>query len=385
MWPSRWFTPMNGTSRANATAFAAASPTSSAPTRPGPTVTATASTSPNQIPASVRASVSSGLTFSRWAREAISGTTPPNRSCRWAWLDSRFDRIFRPSSTTATAVSSQEVSIPRTRIPALGLAEDAAGQIAHDGGEPAPVAGRSNLVGPHHQGVLPGLLVVALPDPDGPEAEPSVQALRTRVRHTHLQRHRAGTHADALAHQLEQEAGADLPPVMGRVHGDRGDVGLVAVGHHASVADHVPADPGHQVGPVAHVGHLREEQVRAPRTGVDLALDRHHAADVAPAHPGDLELRRLVDAGPKRSPHPTSSSRWAAGRTPGRTPRAGTEGRPAPPGPPRRERHAPPRRSPRGSRPPRAPDGTPALRSPPPGPPGPGPGSWPWRCRPASR
>ena len=109
---------MNGTSKASATAFAAARPTRSAPTSPGPTVTATASTSPNQIPASERASVSKGLMFSRWAREATSGTTPPNRSCRWAWLEMRFERTWRPSSTTATAVSSHDVSNPRTRMTA---------------------------------------------------------------------------------------------------------------------------------------------------------------------------------------------------------------------------------------------------------------------------
>src|SRR5579884_3543316 len=54
------------------------------------------------------------------ARAAISGTTPPNAACASNWLDTTLDRM-RPlpsswRSTTAAAVSSQVVSMPRTSM-----------------------------------------------------------------------------------------------------------------------------------------------------------------------------------------------------------------------------------------------------------------------------
>ena len=51
-WPARWFTPTSGLPSANASAFAVSTPTSSAPTRPGPAVTAIASRSRSAMPAS---------------------------------------------------------------------------------------------------------------------------------------------------------------------------------------------------------------------------------------------------------------------------------------------------------------------------------------------
>src|ERR1039458_9624216 len=53
-------------------------------------------------------------------RAAISGTTPPNRACSSVCERTILDKI-RPDpslrrSTTAAAVSSQVVSIPRTRV-----------------------------------------------------------------------------------------------------------------------------------------------------------------------------------------------------------------------------------------------------------------------------
>ena len=64
-----------------ASAFAAATPTSSAPARPGPAVTASASTSASATPAVSQARSIVGTIASRWAREATSGTTPPKRAC----------------------------------------------------------------------------------------------------------------------------------------------------------------------------------------------------------------------------------------------------------------------------------------------------------------
>src|SRR5438132_4724385 len=229
MWPSRWFTPTNGTDSARASAFAAAIPTRSAPTSPGPTVTATPSMSLIHMPASTRASVMSGLMLSRWAREATSGTTPPKRSCRWAWLDSRFDMTFRPSATMATAVSSQDVSIPRTLMWIVEGARmrpaerpwlerpDAVGDLADDRLEPPPILGRTDVVDPHHQGVLVRLLVVVLAPAHRPEPELRVEVLRSRVGPPDLERHGAGPHLHRFLDQLVQEPGADLSPVVLRI------------------------------------------------------------------------------------------------------------------------------------------------------------------------
>ena len=54
-----------------------------------------------------------GETSSRWRREAMSGTTPPYRAWRSACEATTDDRTTPSTSTTAAAVSSQDVSIPR--------------------------------------------------------------------------------------------------------------------------------------------------------------------------------------------------------------------------------------------------------------------------------
>ena len=62
------------------------------------------------------ASSTTGVSRSTWARPATSGTTPPKRACRSTWLDTTELLTIRPSSTTAAAVSSHEVSMARIRI-----------------------------------------------------------------------------------------------------------------------------------------------------------------------------------------------------------------------------------------------------------------------------
>ena len=61
-------------------------PTRSGPMRPGPVVYAIASISLSSIPASFTAASAMGAIFCRWARAAISGTTPPYRACSSIWL-----------------------------------------------------------------------------------------------------------------------------------------------------------------------------------------------------------------------------------------------------------------------------------------------------------
>src|SRR5690349_14933559 len=103
-----------------ARALAAATPTSRAPIKPGPLVTAMASTSSTVMPASANAALRVGTIASRCARLATSGTTPPKRAC-----SSTLDATAWPSNsvprTMPTPVSSQDDSIPRTiGAPAVG-------------------------------------------------------------------------------------------------------------------------------------------------------------------------------------------------------------------------------------------------------------------------
>src|SRR3954468_5430904 len=259
MWPSRWFTPISGTPVANAIDFAAAMPTSSAPISPGPTVTATPSRSPNPTPAASRASSSSGVNASTCARLATSGTTPPNRSCSATCVAMRFERTSR-SSTTATAVSAHDVSIPRTfianRARRSGVRADRLGDGPHQLGELRAVRRRADLVEPHDQCVLVDLLVVVLANADRSEAEPRVDALRRPVRHPHLERDRVGAHVDTGEDQVVQDPAPDPRALVHRVDGDVRDVRLLAVADHAAVADDVTIDPRDEVAPVARLGHL---------------------------------------------------------------------------------------------------------------------------------
>src|SRR5262245_3726117 len=95
-------------------ALAAEQPTSREPTRPGPCVTAMPSRSASPVPASPSARRITGTTTSRWRRDASSGTTPPYGPWTSSWEATTLERILRPPSSTAAAVSSQEVSMPRT-------------------------------------------------------------------------------------------------------------------------------------------------------------------------------------------------------------------------------------------------------------------------------
>ncbi len=92
---------------------AAATPTSNAPARPGPLVTAIASTSCSSTPAVSQARSIVGTIASRWARLATSGTTPPNLECSSTLLATASASSVWPR-TMPTPVSSHDVSMPRT-------------------------------------------------------------------------------------------------------------------------------------------------------------------------------------------------------------------------------------------------------------------------------
>ncbi len=118
---SRWWTGTRGLPRDHERAFAKDSPTSRAPARPGPWVTATASRSARVAPASRSARSTTGTIASAWARHASSGTMPPYCSCSSAWLATTSESTSRSPRSTAAAVSSQEVSMARIRVSAPPL------------------------------------------------------------------------------------------------------------------------------------------------------------------------------------------------------------------------------------------------------------------------
>ena len=153
---------------AAASALAVLTPTSSAPIRPGPRVTASASTSSSSTPASASAASTTGLTSSRWWREATSGTTPPKRACAAACEEITLERIAAPS-TTAAQVSSQEVSIARINASLASRLGDAE-------------------LEPHDQGVLAVVVVVAAAVAGGAEAEALVHRDRRAVGDPDLER-----------------------------------------------------------------------------------------------------------------------------------------------------------------------------------------------------
>ena len=96
---------------AAAIALPADSPTSSEPTRPGLTATATAARSARATPARVRASSITGMIRSTWARDATSGTTPRHLAWSNSWLATTLDSTVRSRAIIAAAVSSHVVSI----------------------------------------------------------------------------------------------------------------------------------------------------------------------------------------------------------------------------------------------------------------------------------
>src|SRR3989338_1384496 len=115
-WPNVWCTPMRGLPQDRASARAVIVPTRSEPSSPGPRVTAIRSISLGVHFASFRACSRTGSMHSSCFRAASSGITPASASKAALELEMTLLRTLQPSSTTATDVSSQEVSIPRIRI-----------------------------------------------------------------------------------------------------------------------------------------------------------------------------------------------------------------------------------------------------------------------------
>ena len=198
----------SGSPRAQASAFAAERPTSSAPIEPGPCVTATARRRRGVAPASPSASRTTGrrparggaATRSRARRRRSARAARPARRRR-----SRGSR--RRRSTSAAAVSSQDVSIPRIsrRLGLLALCRRPRDRVA-----------------PHDQRVLAVVRVVAAPDAAGDEAEPLVEPDRALVRDAHLERVAAALvrrgHLEEPLEQRPRDPAAAVLGVDGDVH-----------------------------------------------------------------------------------------------------------------------------------------------------------------------
>src|SRR5580704_3596979 len=270
MWPQRWLTPVSGFDHAAERPSATPTPTSRQPARPGPRVAAMRSMSLGFAPAPSRARSRRCGRRSRWSRAASSGTTPPNSlcssTCEWMTLE----RTRRPSSTTATDVSSQLVSMPSVsdilrptlsptlspagrgglNFPTLSLAGSVplGDQVSSEAADVrfyslqvlfvgAAEARAVDAVRPHHDGVLAVVGVVALTPSYDLEAEGLVHLHRVLVARAHLESHPFRTH---VIGRLD-EAGEHDAPVAAVLqvapHPDRGYVRLVVHAPHSPVTD----------------------------------------------------------------------------------------------------------------------------------------------------
>src|SRR5215469_1794294 len=249
-WAARWFTPYSGLPSAYAYALAAATPTMSAPARPGPAVTATASMSAGLTPALANAPSITGTIASRCARDATSGTTPPKRAC-WSIDDATSSASSVRPRTIPAPVSSHDVSIPSTNGSSV-----------------------TTQVLPHHDRVHVGGLVVALPDADLHESAPQVQPSGPGVVLPHLQEHLVAALPAGRVDQRPEQGRSDAVPPAVRGDRDREHVRAHAAGdeHQPGVASQArpprPVIPDglavrHQVKPaVGGLGYLVREHLR---------------------------------------------------------------------------------------------------------------------------
>ena len=187
------------------------------------------------------------------------------------------------------------------------LEDGLAGDGRLDAIEQLGVVGRVDLVDPHHQRVLAGLLVVVLADADGSEPESPVEELRARVREPNLEREVPRVAGERLVRETEHETRPDPVPVPCRVDGDRRDVPVLAAQHETRVPDDVATDASHEVRARAAQRQLREEQRMAPWARIHLLLDAQHRAQMAPPHRGDLHGERWRHRHP-RTPAQLSSA-----------------------------------------------------------------------------
>src|SRR2546423_1644424 len=255
---AKWLTPYTGFSAASAYPLAAATPTSRAPARPGPAVTAMASTSDSATPASLRARCIVGTIASRCARLATSGTTPPKRACS-STLDATASASSVYPRTMPIPVSSQEVSMPSTR---------------------------GSAIASHHHRVRVARLVVPAPDPDRREPVLVVEPLRLCVVDGDLQQYRPGTAPVRLGEQRLQQRAADPVALPVLAYRDVLYPRLLAGHAEPRVPDHLALVERAEV--VVRVGQFVPDHRGGPALVAEqLRFDRFQLGDVPPAHPLD--------------------------------------------------------------------------------------------------
>src|SRR4051794_37481495 len=215
------------------------------------------------MPALSHARLTVGVIASRCAREATSGTTPPNRAC-----SSTLEAIASASSvrprTMPTPVSSQEVSIPRIRGSSrIYASRGPETEAEHTLAGPAP---RIAAVPAHHDRVRPRRLVVTLPHAHLGEAEAFVELAGPVVAGAHLQEHRLAVPPPGLLQQRGQQGGTHAVALFVGPHADGLHVALTARGGEPGISDDLLA-------PFRARGLRGDHVMTGPRLVVQLALE----------------------------------------------------------------------------------------------------------------
>src|SRR5256886_14260334 len=257
-----------------------------------------ASTSDSATPASVKARCIVGTSASRCARLATSGTTPPKRACS-STLDATASASRVYPRTMPIPVSSQDVSVPRTR-------------------------GSSGIASHPHR-IRVARLVVAAPDAYRREPVPVVKSLCRTVVHRDLQQNRAYPLPFGLGEQRRQQCPPDALPLLVRAYRDVLYPCLAVAHAQPGVPDQLGARQRDDVE--VPVGEFVPEHRGGPALGAEqVGLDRFQRRDVPPAHPldaghygvtalrpvGSTASGRRRDSGVSGSPGALSRTRWAA-------------------------------------------------------------------------
>src|SRR5829696_2460217 len=252
----------------------------SAPARPGPDVTATASRSRSPTPAVRQARSIVGTIASRCARLATSGTTPPKRACSSTLLAISSARSVSPR-TMPTPVSSHEVSMPSTSG-ASGDTRAPWQQLAHHEridvpGLVVPVTGREHLV-----------------------AAVLVECAGCGVVGAYLQKQGCRVPRAGAALQLGEEQPPD-PEASGPPRdADRHEVGDVTAVVEPGIPHHALSVVHHDVVPPRTPGELSPPGLLGPRViREELELEGREGRDVGPPrlahdpghHPGGAAHR----------------------------------------------------------------------------------------------
>ena len=281
-WPCRWSTGASGSRRAAASPLAVATPTSSAPTSPGPCVTATSSTS---------SSVGAGP-----------GERVVDDGVDQLEVVARGDLRHDAAEAVVHALGGDDVGADlavagddrRARVVARRLERQdrlTRRRVRDVVERAAQRRGRA----PHDHGVLAVVLVVAPAHPGGAEAEAVVERDRAVVGAADLERVLRVRVVDALEQRGEQRRGDPVPAPVG-VDGHVHDVPDRVVARADEVARELPVDERGEADP-RRLGQLEHEHRQRPRGRERAALDADDLREIRVGQAAD------VDRGGRRSGH----------------------------------------------------------------------------------